>query len=518
MKMINAGNAELTDYSKYIYNCIRTKCQSPYPVPLPDISGLQLFVNFGTKKPTEYVFTLIDRCTYGQTMEVQPNCHIIAHTGQYWYGVFNDFSQTTYEAFVVSMEVTFEDNSKVRYFSEQYIVPPACGPLTMVSVCYPRNYNSEDPNGVYVGEPSEDYPISGSMDVRYQHKYWVQGGEVVEVQNKITFNSNSKRNFTSTLNKIFEFRTELVPGFYKNYLLAVYFRGNFYINNTETKASELLFENVLEDADLWKPYVKLDKEIKGAFGCAPTECLENCTSICELDISDIHVTHVTSSGFSVSVSGLLNTANGDSCSDSWDIQIREKGGVVVAEQTGLGPAEVYDFTEGFPNSDYTIVVVKHCCQNGLTSTQTLPQTLPAVDPIPISGSIAYTCVDPPGSQGYVVVTFNFDAPLPVNTTFQFGSVISWPPDKYGHNLAGFVLPPGITPVGAQDNFIKTFPAGTTSLVVNGLDLPTTNPGRTGWTCNDDGSYHTSDIFIKCTTPGYYSDMRSGTTGIVVHNQ
>lgn len=280
MKMIKAGTSGINDFSGYVYNCTYDKCKRPYLVPLPSFDDLQLYVNFGTKKPTEVVFTAINRCTYGQSSVINSECFLMAHNGSYWYGVFNKFTPLlAYEAFLIALEVTYDDSTTGTFFSEVYSQGPDCRELTKLQVCYPVNYNSEDINDIYVGEPDLDYAVSGKTDLIYQHKYWVRDGEVVELQNKLTFVSNSKRNFHTTVNKIYEFRSELVPGWYKDYMLAVYFRGNFTINGVETKASEFSGENIEEGADLWKPNVKIDKELKGAFGCAPVACVDECVCI-----------------------------------------------------------------------------------------------------------------------------------------------------------------------------------------------------------------------------------------------
>jgi hypothetical protein len=277
MKMINAGTAAITDHKYHSRNCNLGKCKLPYIAPVPSLADVQLYVNFGTLKPKSIVFTIIDICTYNATAALQSNCFIIANNGSYWYGVFKKLtSSAEYSSYIIALQVVYENNSTATYFSEQYTQQNDCDNLTRVQVCYPGNYNAEDINGVYVGEPDNNFSISGTATIFYQHIFWVRGAEIIETGNKITFTSNSKKNFSSKLNKTFELRTEFVPGWYKDYLLSVYFRGQFTINGVETKASELAFENILEDADLWKPTVKIDKEIKGAFGCAPVVCINDC--------------------------------------------------------------------------------------------------------------------------------------------------------------------------------------------------------------------------------------------------
>ena len=116
------------------------------------------------------------------------------------------------------------------------------------------------------------------------------------------------------------------------------------------------------------------------------------------------------------------------------------------------------------------------------------------------------------------MTFNFDAPLPVDLLFYIGSIVSWPPQKHGQFLNGFTVMPGVTFIGNQNPRIKLMPAGTTSLIVSGVDIQSTSPGSTGWTCNDDSGYYTTDIYVKIVTPGYNCTLISGTPGITIHNQ
>lgn len=277
MKMIDGGTSPINQFAKYSYNCNLGRCKRAYLAPLPSFTDLQLYVRFGTLKPVTYTFTVINLCSQVQTTVVTADCKIIAHNGDYWYGVFKGFTPTVdYPMFIVALAVVFDDDSTRTFFSEQYDQSNSCATLTKVSVCYPDNYNAEDMNGIYIGEPSEDEEIIGGTLVRYQHAFWIRDTEIIETQNKITFTSNATKNFASKLNRIYEFRTELVPGWYKDYLLSVYFRGQFAINGTNTKASDLACENILEEADLWKPWAKIDKEDKGSFGCAPITCADDC--------------------------------------------------------------------------------------------------------------------------------------------------------------------------------------------------------------------------------------------------
>ena len=522
MKMIKAADGfSIFDYPKVIYNCNVGKCKRPYVVPLPLFSDLQLYINFGDKKPISIQFSVFNRCSRGST-SLNAECFLIANNGSYWYGVFTKFLPIIdYPVFVVAAECNYEDETTGIFYSQEYSIAEPCANLSKLSVCYPDNYNAEDINGIYVGEINNAENFIGNSTLRYQHKFWVRDAEIIEISNKITFVSNAKKNFGSTLNKIFELRAELVPGWYKDYLVSVYFRGNFLFNETPTKASELSCENILEEADLWKPYVKIDKEIKGFFGCALITCQEPCTNnntLCELNQEDVHIENITTTGFDVHVTGLMSVENEDECYDSWDINIRTKGGQLIAEETGLSLEDIYHFTTGQPNTEYDVQIIKHCCISGLTEFATIPTQTPEEEAVNITGTLSYVCVDSPSESGYVSLTFNFDAPLPVDLLFYIGSIVSWPPQKHGQFLNGFTVMPGVTFIGNQNPRIKLMPAGTTSLIVSGVDIQSTSPGSTGWTCNDDSGYYTTDIYIKIATPGYNCTLISGTSGITIHNQ
>lgn len=273
MKMINAGAADIADYHLYSYNCNVGICKRPYFAPVPTFGDVQLYVKFGTIKPTSVTFTKFDLCGSEEPEEIHTSCYIIANNGSYWYGIFKGFSTaTSFEAFLIALEVTYTTGPNGTFFSEQYRIGNTCETLTKLQVCYPANYNAEDINGIYVGEPDGSQTITGNDLIYYQHLYWVRDAEAPEIQNKITFVNNWIKNFSTKLNKIFEFRPEPVPGWYKDYLLSVYFRGQIKINDVETKISDLNFDLLVPEANIWKAYVKIDKELRGTFGCAPIDC------------------------------------------------------------------------------------------------------------------------------------------------------------------------------------------------------------------------------------------------------
>lgn len=273
MKLLNAGTTSILNFAAYSRNCNLGGCRRIYYVPVPTLSDVELFINFGTVKPASVDFTAINICSPYDSMTINSDCFIIAHNGSYWYGIYKSFTGSDFSIYIIACSVGYEGGGRATFFSEQYENAQECDTLTKVSVCYPSNYNSEDINGIYVGQRNTSQTYSGKVAMFYQHNFWVRNAEIIETGNKITFTSNPYKSFASKLNKTFEFRPgELVPGWYKDYLLSVYFRGNILINNIAVQVTDLAFEMIVEEADLWKAYCVLGKEIKGAFGCADIIC------------------------------------------------------------------------------------------------------------------------------------------------------------------------------------------------------------------------------------------------------
>jgi hypothetical protein len=218
---------------------------------------------------------------------------VLGWNGFYWYGVFKNFnSNQKFNSFIISLTTGTQ-----TFFSEQYQIETDCETLTKISVVYPYNYNAEDVNGIYIGQPGAGQTVAGIPTMFYRHNFWTRQGEVVETSNKISFTSNRYKNFATTLNKSFEFRPELVPGWYKDYLLSVYFRGDIMINDVHAIVTELNFEDV--DVDYWKAYAVIGKQVIGGFGCSPynladVDCVPAPPPVC------VPVSFVTNFGNAVS--------------------------------------------------------------------------------------------------------------------------------------------------------------------------------------------------------------------------
>src|SRR4051812_21632708 len=128
MKAILAGDPGIyaeEDYRQFIYNCKRNKCQMRYSVPLPHINNAELYVFFGSLKPAAIQIQFISTCE-DHNADIIAQDYVVGElpNGQ-WYGVFKNFTAPVdYDpkCFVISMIVTFIDDSQLRYYSEEYCI------------------------------------------------------------------------------------------------------------------------------------------------------------------------------------------------------------------------------------------------------------------------------------------------------------------------------------------------------------------------------------------------------------
>lgn len=267
--MIPAATANIFNYQPFSRNCKLGQCGRKYLAPVPTLGDVQLYVNFGAVKPASFEIAIIDLCHPAQSETVTAGCYMIGWSGSYYYGIFKNLSSTAnYDTFIIALRAGTE-----TFFSEQYQLPTDCDTLIKISVCYPSNYNAEDINCIYIGLPDITQPYAGKPDIFYHHTFWTRQGEIVETSNKISFVASAYKNFASTLTKQFELRPEPVPGWYKDYLLSVYFRGDILIDGAHALVTDINFEDI--DVDYWKAYAVLSKEVKGGFGCTPYNCPDN---------------------------------------------------------------------------------------------------------------------------------------------------------------------------------------------------------------------------------------------------
>ena len=285
MKMTRTTAAVAANqYPAYVHNCLRNaQCEPSWAAPVPGVPYVQLFVNFGTAKPVTMDFQIVDVCDNSQ-QQIIPNNYVVGLDPEgNWYGVFKFFSEpvTAVSTFVVWLSAIQDTGTALverTYFSEMMAVE-VCLPLTKVKACQPEGATSTgfDINGVYYGLPTTDEYL-GVPVVRYFHIAYVRLGKVRELSNKATFKSSIYKTFRSTVEKIHQLETEMVPKWYKDELLAIYARGAISANDGETFiVSDLNFEALNDDDLTWKPFAQLRETFRLYFGCDESECGECCS-------------------------------------------------------------------------------------------------------------------------------------------------------------------------------------------------------------------------------------------------
>lgn len=273
-------------YPAYVHNCLRNaQCEPPWCAPLPGVPYLQLYVSFGTEKPTSMEFQLIDICNDTQE-QIFPTSYVVGQDPEgNWYGVFKGFNAplTPATAFVVWFAAVVDTGPSFAYrtwFSEMMVAEP-CLPLTKIKSCHPSEATTTgfDINGIYYGL-TQSSEFLGNETVRYFHIAWVRLGKVRELSNKATFKSSIYRNFRTTIEKVHQLETELVPKWYKDELLAIYARGAISFNDGSAYiVSDINFDPLNDDDLTWKPFVQLKETFRLYFGCDDSECVECCSPV-----------------------------------------------------------------------------------------------------------------------------------------------------------------------------------------------------------------------------------------------
>lgn len=277
----------ISTYPAYVHNCLRNAaCEPPYAAPLPTVAHMQLYVDFGQYKPATIEFQLQDACSLDNQEQIFPSNYVVGQTPEgNWYGVFKYFNNpvTPVTTFVVWLSALVDTPAGLlerTFFSEMLMVEP-CAPLTKVKACLPEGATTTgfDVNGVYYGLPV-NVDFLGQEQIRYFHIAYVRFGKVREMGNKATFSSSLYRTFRSSLEKVWQLETELVPQWYKDELLAIYMRGAVQINDGKTYiVSELNFEALNDDDLIWKPFAQMKETFRQFFGCDDSECVECCSPI-----------------------------------------------------------------------------------------------------------------------------------------------------------------------------------------------------------------------------------------------
>lgn len=261
LKFENTG-----DLNDYRYNCRKTTFGArPFRPAIGDLSKVNLFANFGDTRPTSWDIFVIDATKINTAATLTTDTFVVGYNGKYWFGVFKKLQGSIpYNVFLFAIRTP-----NGTYFSDVY-ENCDCDDLTHLTVCYPSNYNAEDMNGIYIGAPDETFPIVGVAGVRYTHHAWVRSAEIVETINKMSFVSSRFRNFRSELVKQYELRSEPVASWYKDVLVAIYFRGNIVVDGVERRVNDINFEDI--ENDRWKAYAVLAYDYKGSFGCTTADC------------------------------------------------------------------------------------------------------------------------------------------------------------------------------------------------------------------------------------------------------
>lgn len=286
MKLTQTPSAvPITSYRSYVHNCQRNAaCELPYAAPIPEFPRLQVYAEFGTNKPVFVEIHVQDTCTTGHTEQIFASNYVVGQTPEgNWYGVFKSFNapMTPVTDFVIWLRVTVDtDDGLVEhtYFSEQLTVE-ACAPLTKLKSCHPEDATDTgfDINGLYYGKPVND-DFLGMDDVRYFHIAWVRMGKVRRLPPKATFTSSLYKNFRTSVDRMWQVETELVPQWYADMLEAIYTRGAISVDDGRTYlVSDLAFEPLNDDDLTWKPFAQLKETTRLYYGCDESECAECCS-------------------------------------------------------------------------------------------------------------------------------------------------------------------------------------------------------------------------------------------------
>lgn len=278
MKAIYAGYA--TDVAEnggraFLYNCTRKNPEIEYNVPILGFDDVQVYIEFGSVKPTAFDVKIVNACTNVVSELIAVPVYLVGKDpAGNWYGVFK-FSELTGVPlqFYLSFEIDTAEPNSYRFFTEVYQIEVNCPKLSKVEACFPTRADelSYDSNEIYFGLTTDNTNSLGDRTLYYNHNLYVRKAKVFNDVPKVTFVSNVRKNFRTILDRIYEFKCELVPAWYKEYLLAIYLRGFIKIDGIRYQVTDIAFEALDEDDITWKPYAKLQKENKFYFGCDDCE-------------------------------------------------------------------------------------------------------------------------------------------------------------------------------------------------------------------------------------------------------
>lgn len=283
MKVIYAGhNVPITNIRNYLFACQRELNDLEYYIPCATMEDVQVYVEFG-KKPYGFSIDLYNLCN-DTFSPIAPDNYVIGkNPNGKWYGVFT-FNNTVIPPPVFALAFTFVLGfvPGYIYFSQAYQVNQ-CRSLTKIEACFPIKRTDEfglDSNDIYFGSTTDQFSL-GDITLSYKHYAFVRRAKVFKDPPKLIFTSNSRRNFRTKIDRIYELRSELVPDWYKEYLLAIYSRGFITVDGIIYRVTDLAFEGMNENDRTWKPYVKLLKEREFQFSC------DDCTPLVLPCLNDI---------------------------------------------------------------------------------------------------------------------------------------------------------------------------------------------------------------------------------------
>jgi len=285
MKLLYAGQGvSEKPFTELQYNCTRNKaCQKPFYVPVNVFSDIVLFADLSNLpgEPDTVAIEVMNVCDIDNVGTAVASSSVIGqdHLEQ-WYGVFGGLVVTppvgvTYNRFFFKVTFTLDGLDYV-YYSEQYEFP-LCETLTRLRACYPNEEvgtDAVDCNGIYYGFPTTEEYL-GSPVYRYIHNGFVRMGSIESQKNRLTFSAfNNKKVYKSNVVQEWLLEFELVPTFYKDFLIGIFARGNVQIDSVEYKLADgQEVAMISKDAKLWKMDMIFDNECKQVFGCKPADCV-----------------------------------------------------------------------------------------------------------------------------------------------------------------------------------------------------------------------------------------------------
>jgi len=349
----------------YLYNCTRNAaCTKPFYIPIPDYDDLMLFIALPGRPSSTPKFYMY-HCEFG--LIVLKACKYVVGKDSLgnWYMVIaeiitnsGDPLPTTGNFFLV-IQIEQPGSVYYWYYSNEITLDVQCDNLTKVEACYndPEiGADAFDCNGVYYGYPTNPIHAYGNLKLRYLHKAYVRQAEVLEQKNKMALTLfNNRTAYRNFVNKDYVFQFELVPGFWKDELAAIFNRGNIKINSVSyTLAEQQEFGITNESLKWWKMDIKLTELCKQWFSCTPTACElpANACGNCEGEYVIIEGVHLIQFD-----ENCLDTINGERL--GWEIYSSD-GTLLFSGTTYTNFINLNDYIEEWGEGCWKIRWRKYC--------------------------------------------------------------------------------------------------------------------------------------------------------------